>query len=68
MRVLALATRGPRCASQGFNTKQSYLPTGVLKFLPAFQVRRTFQKIGKPSGMPVISWRNAVGSRAIPSG
>ena len=32
------------------------------------QVRRTFQKIGKPSGTPVMSWRNAVGICATPSG
>ena len=32
------------------------------------QVRRTFQKITKPSGTPVMSWRNAVGNCANPSG
>ena len=32
------------------------------------QVRRTFQKITKPSGTPVMSLRNAVGSCANPSG
>ena len=31
-------------------------------------VRRTFQKITKPSGTPVMSGRNAVGWRATPSG
>ena len=32
------------------------------------QARRTFQNITKPSGMPVISFWNAVEFRAIPSG
>ena len=42
-------------------TRDTYARSGT-------QVRRTFQKSGKPSGMPVMSGRHAAGICARPSG